>query len=217
MAFSVMMTQLLIGFTMSLRIFALTLVGALPLGLLVYFGRVSRFKPIAFIVKAYISIMRGTPLILQVMVVYFGPNLIFGLSLPANWRFWAAVTAFIVNYAAYFGEIYRGGISSIPVGQYEAGQVLGYTKAQTFFKIILPQMVRNVLPPVTNEVVTLVRDTSIAYAIGTVEMFTKARQIAVAPNSPGMITFLMAAVVYYVFNFFVAYLMGRIEKKLDYY
>lgn len=217
MAFSVMMTQLLIGFTMSLRIFALTLVGALPLGLLVYFGRVSRFKPIAFIVKAYISIMRGTPLILQVMVVYFGPNLIFGLSLPSNWRFWAAVTAFIVNYAAYFGEIYRGGISSIPVGQYEAGQVLGYTKAQTFFKIILPQMVRNVLPPVTNEVVTLVRDTSIAYAIGTVEMFTKARQIAVAPNSPGMITFLMAAVVYYVFNFFVAYLMGRIEKKLDYY
>ena len=217
MAFSVMMTQLLIGFTMSLRIFALTLVGALPLGLLVYFGRVSRFKPIAFIVKAYISIMRGTPLILQVMVVYFGPNLIFGLSLPANWRFWAAVVAFIVNYAAYFGEIYRGGISSIPIGQYEAGQVLGYTKAQTFIKIILPQMVRNVLPPVTNEVVTLVRDTSIAYAIGTVEMFTKARQIAVAPNSPGMITFLMAAVVYYVFNFFVAYLMGRIEKKLDYY
>ncbi|MCQ2561718.1 MAG: amino acid ABC transporter permease [Clostridia bacterium] len=217
MAFSVMMTQLLIGFTMSLRIFALTLVGALPLGLLVYFGRVSRFKPIAFIVKAYISIMRGTPLILQVMVVYFGPNLIFGLSLPANWRFWAAVVAFIVNYAAYFGEIYRGGISSIPIGQYEAGPVLGYTKAQTFIKIILPQMVRNVLPPVTNEVVTLVRDTSIAYAIGTVEMFTKARQIAVAPNSPGMITFLMAAVVYYVFNFFVAYLMGRIEKKLDYY
>lgn len=217
MAFSVMMTQLLLGFTMSLRIFALTLVGALPLGLLVYFGRVSRIKPLAFIVKAYISIMRGTPLILQVMVVYFGPNLIFGLSLPANWRFWAAVVAFIVNYAAYFGEIYRGGISSIPVGQYEAGKVLGYTKAQTFIKIILPQMIRNVLPPVTNEVVTLVRDTSIAYAIGTVEMFTKARQIAVAPNSPGMITFLMAAVVYYVFNFCVAYLMGRLEKKLNYY
>lgn len=212
-----MTTQLLLGFVMSLKIFALTLVGALPLGLLVYFGRTSRFKPVQFIVKAYISVMRGTPLILQLMVVYFGPNLLFGLNLPSNWRFWSAIVAFIVNYAAYFGEIYRGGIGSIPVGQYEAGQVLGYSRAQTFVKIILPQMIRNVLPPVTNEVVTLVRDTSIAYAIGTVEMFTKARQIAVAPNSPGMVTFLMAAIIYYVFNFAVAYLMGRLEKKLDYY
>ena len=182
-----------------------------------YFGRKSRFAPLRWLIKIYISVMRGTPLMLQIMVVYFGPNLLLGLNIPQNWRFWAAITAFIVNYAAYFAEIYRGGIESIPVGQYEAAEVLGYSKGQTFFKIILPQMVKRVIPPVTNEIITLVKDTSLASVIAVVEMFTRARQIVVAPNSPGMLTFAVAAVFYYVFNYLVAFAMERVEKAFAYY
>ena len=129
----------------------------------------------------------------------------------------AALFAFVINYAAYFCEIYRGGIESIPVGQYEAAEVLGYTKVQTFFHIILPQMVKRVLPPVTNEVITLVKDTSLSSVIAVAEMFTLASRIAVAPHSPGMITFVVAAVFYYVFNFLVAFLMERLEQALSYY
>ncbi|MGN1001171.1 MAG: amino acid ABC transporter permease [Oscillospiraceae bacterium] len=205
------------GFLTTLAIFLLTLLGSLPLGLLVYFGRVSRFAPLRWLVRAYISVMRGTPLMLQLMVVYFGPNLLFGLTPPANWRFAAVILAFVINYAAYFAEIYRGGIGSISPGQYEAAQVLGFSRAQTFVKVILPQMVKNVLPSVTNEVITLVKDTSLAYVIGTVEMFTRAKQIAVAPDSPGMLAFVAAAAFYYVLNCVVDFGMGKCEKALDYY
>jgi polar amino acid transport system permease protein len=205
------------GFLTTLSIFCLTLLGSMPLGMLVYFGRRSRFVPLRALVKAYISVMRGTPLMLQLMVVYFGPNLLFGIQPPSNWRFAAVIVAFIINYAAYFAEIFRGGIESIPVGQYEAAEVLGYTKGQTFWRIILPQMVKRVLPPVTNEVITLVKDTSLAYVIGTVEMFTRAKQIAVAPNSPGLLAFVAAAAFYYCFNYVVAFAMERFEKALNYY
>ena len=217
MSIQTMISLLAQGFLTTLSIFLLTLLGSLPLGLVVYFGRSCRFKPLQLLVKVYISIMRGTPLMLQLMVVYYGPNLIFGLMPPSNWRFMAVIVAFVINYAAYFAEIYRGGIESIPVGQYEAAEVLGYSKAQTFGKIILPQMIKRVLPSVTNEVITLVKDTSLAYVIGIVEMFTRAKQIAVAPNSPGMVAFVAAAVFYYIFNYIVAFAMERCEKALDYY
>ena len=217
MTFQTMLTLLGQGFLRTLSIFFLTLLGAQPLGLLVYFGKKSRFAPLRWLINIYISIMRGTPLMLQLMVVYYGPNLLLGLSLPGNWRFTAVIVAFIINYAAYFAEIYRGGIESIPAGQYEAATVLGYSSTKTFFRIILPQMVKRVIPPVTNEVITLVKDTSLASVIGIMEMFTRAKQIAVAPNSPGMLAFVSAAVFYYVFNYLVAFAMARIEKALDYY
>ncbi len=215
MTFQTMVSQLTTGFLTTLAIFLLTLLGSLPLGLAVCFGRKSRLKSVRGAVSIYISVMRGTPLMLQLMVVYYAPNLMFGLRpLP---RFSATIVAFIINYAAYFAEIYRGGIESIPAGQYEAAEVLGYTKAQTFFHIILPQMVKRVLPSVTNEVITLVKDTSLASVIAVVEMFTLASRIAVAPHSPGMVTFAVAAVFYYVFNYVVAFGMERCEKALDYY
>ena len=217
MTFQTMVVQLGSGFLTTLSIFFLTLLGSLPLGLLVMFCRRSKFRPLQALTKFYISIMRGTPLMLQLIVVFYGPNLIFGLSVPSNWRFIAAIVAFVINYAAYFAEIYRGGLESIPVGQYEAAEVLGYSKTQTFLKIILPQMVKHVLPSVTNEVITLVKDTSLAYVIGVVEMFTRAKQIAVAPDSPGMLAFVVAGVIYYVFNFIVTVAMDRVEKKLSYY
>ena len=217
MTFQTMVNQLAQAFLTTLAIFGFTLLGALQLGLVVYAGKKSRFAPLRWIIDLYISVMRGTPLMLQMMVVFYGPSLLLGISVPRNWRFLAVIIAFIINYAAYFAEIYRSGIESIPVGQYEAAEVLGYSKGQRFFKIILPQMIKRVIPSVTNEVITLVKDTSLASVIGTVEMFTKAKQIAVAPKSPGMITFAMAAVFYYVFNYLVAFVMNRIEKALDYY
>ena len=155
MTFQTMIIQLATCFLTTLSIFSLTLLGAVPLGLAVYFGQKSRIPPIRWLIKIYISIMRGTPLMLQMMVVFYGPNLLLGISVPKNWRFLAVIIAFIINYAAYFAEIYRSGIESIPVGQYEAAEVLGYSKGKTFFKIILPQMVKRVIPPMTNEVITL--------------------------------------------------------------
>ena len=182
----------------------------MPLGLAVMFGRRSRLTPLRGFIKAYISIMRGTPLMLQLMVVFYGPKLLLGVTVPGNWRFTAVIVAFVINYAAYFAEIYRGGIESIPRGQYEAAQVLGYTKAQTFFKIILPQMVKRVIPAVTNEVITLVKDTSLASVIGTVE-------IVASPNTPGMLALVAAGVFYYVFNYVVAFAMEKWEQALRYY
>ena len=217
MTVQTMLSLLLEGFGTTLLIFILTLIGSLPLGLLVYFGRSSRFRPLAALTRVYISVMRGTPLMLQLMVVYYGPNLLLGIYPPSNWRFAAVIVAFVINYAAYFAEIYRGGITSIPRGQYESAEVLGYSRAQTFVRIILPQMAKRVLPPVTNEVITLVKDTSLASVIGTVEMFTRAKQIAVAPHSPGMLSLAAAAVFYYIFNYLVAFAMQRVEKALDYY
>lgn len=205
------------GFLLTLAIFGLTLVFSLPLGLLVALGRMSKITPLRWLVKAYISIMRGTPLMLQLMMVYFGPSLVFGLTVPGNWRFNATIVAFVLNYAAYFAEIYRGGIESMPLGQYEAAEVLGYSKSRTFLTIILPQVFKSILPAVTNEIIVLVKDTSLAYVLAVVEMFTVAKQIAVAPNTPGMLAFVVAGVFYYVFNLVVAFAMEYVEKRLAYY
>lgn len=215
MELGTMISQLGVGMITSVEIFVLTLVFSLPLGLLVAFGRMSKIAPIRWFTKIYISIMRGTPLMLQLMVVFFGPYYIFGMRLSANYRMIAVLIGFAINYAAYFAEIYRGGIESIPVGQYEAAKLLGYTKSQTFFRIILPQVVKRILPSVTNEVITLVKDTSLAFVLSVTEMFTIAKQIAAAQTS--MTAFIAAGIFYYIFNLVVALSMEAIEKKLNYY
>ena len=163
----------------------------------------------------YISVMRGTPLILQLMVVYFGPYYLFGIKITNSYRLWAALIGFVINYAAYFAEIYRSGIQSMPVGQYEAAKLLGYGKGQTFFKIILPQVIKRILPSVTNEVITLVKDTSLAFTISVLEMFAIAK--ALASSQTSLIPFAAAGVFYYVFNLVVAVGMDYVEKKLNYY
>lgn len=167
-----MISQLGSGMMTTIQIFLLTLIFSLPLGLLVAFGRMSKNAVIRTITKIYISIMRGTPLMLQLLVVYFGPYYIFGVNISSSYRAYAVVIAFAINYAAYFAEIYRGGIESMPVGQYEAAKVLGYGKTQTFVKIILPQVIKRILPSVTNEVITLVKDTSLAFSIAYARCFT---------------------------------------------
>lgn len=210
-----MISQLAEGFLVTVEIFALTLLFAMPLGMVVAFGRMSKNVILRTFVKAYISIMRGTPLMLQIIVVYFGPYYLFGLKMGPGYRFMAVIIAFVINYAAYFAEIYRAGIESIPLGQYEAAQVLGYNKVQTFFKIILPQVIKRVLPPVTNETITLVKDTSLAFTISMAEMFTVAKQIGAAQTS--VMPLMVAGVFYYVFNLVVATVMEVIEKKLSYY
>jgi len=213
--FKVLISQLAAGMLTSVAIFTLTLLFSLPLGLLVAFGRMSKNRLLSLVFKIYISILRGTPLILQLMVVYFVPFFILGIQMPRNYRFIAVIIGFVLNYAAYFAEIYRSGIESIPVGQYEAAKVLGYSKSQTFFRIILPQVIKRILPPVTNEAITLIKDTSLAFAISVQEMFTIARAFASAQAS--MVPFVAAGIFYYVFNFVVERVMGRKEKKLSYY
>ena len=215
MNITVVMQQLVGGMGASLLIFVLTLLFSMPLGLAVAFGRMSKFKPLQAVVKVFIAILRGTPLMLQLLVVFFGPYYVFGLTLPRSYRFIAVIVGFAINYAAYFAEIYRSGIESIPKGQYEAASVLGYNKQQTFFKIIFPQMVKRVLPPVTNEVITLVKDTSLAFVLTYEEMFTVAKQIAAAQTT--IMPLFVAGVFYFVFNAVVAFAMERIEKKLSYY
>ena len=215
MNFKVLISQLAAGMLTSVAVFTLTLLFSLPLGLLVAFGRMSKNRLLSLVFKIYISILRGTPLILQLMVVYFGPFFILGIQMPRNYRFIAVIIGFVLNYAAYFAEIYRSGIESIPVGQYEAAKVLGYSKSQTFFRIILPQVIKRILPPVTNEAITLIKDTSLAFAISVQEMFTIARAFASAQAS--MVPFVAAGIFYYVFNFVVERVMGWIEKKLSYY
>ena len=203
------------GMWISAEIFILTLLFSLPLGLVVAFGRMSKIAPVRWISKLYISIMRGTPLMLQLMMIYFGPFYLFGIQNTPTWKNTAVAVGFVLNYAAYFAEIYRGGIESIPNGQYEAAKILGYSKGQTFMRIILPQVVKVILPSVTNETITLVKDTSLAFTIGILEMFTVAKALASAQAS--MIPFIFAGVFYYIFNFVVAFLMERLEKKLNYY
>ena len=215
MILSNVIAQLLGGMVTSIEIFLLTLLFSLPLGLLVAGGRMSGFAPIRWLAKVYISIMRGTPLMLQLIVVFFGPYYLFGMSLSSDYRFIAVIIAFTINYAAYFAEIYRGGIESINSGQYEAAQVLGYSKIETFFIIILPQVIKVVLPSITNEVITLVKDTSLSFVIAIPEMFTVAKQIAAADAS--IAALLVAGIFYYVFNVLVAFVMARVENKLDYY
>lgn len=200
---------------MTVEIFALTLLFSMPLGMLVALGRMSKNIILRTFMKAYISIMRGTPLMLQILVVYFGPYYVFGLRMGAGYRFPAVIIAFVINYAAYFAEIYRAGIESIPLGQYEAAEVLGYSKIQTFFKIILPQVIKRVLPPVTNETITLVKDTSLAFTISLAEMFSVAEEISAAQAN--IMPLMAAGVFYYVFNLLVATVMEKLEKKLAYY
>lgn len=215
MSFSAMMVQMTQGFGQTVLIFVLTLLFSLPLGLLVAFCRMSQISPLRGIAKVFISILRGTPLMLQLIVVFFGPFYLFNIRISNSYRFIAIIIGFAVNYSAYFAEIYRSGIESIPVGQYEAANVLGYSKTQTFVHIIFPQMVKRVLPPVTNEVITLVKDTSLAFAIAYQEMFTTAKQIAAAETS--ILPLFVAGAFYFVFNFIVAQIMEKIENKMNYY
>lgn len=207
--------QISAGIGASLLLFILTLIFSMPLGLLICFGRMSKLRPVSMICGFVISVLRGTPLMLQLVVVFFGPYYVLGVPVSNTWRFWAAIVGFSINYAAYFAEIYRSGIQSIPKGQYEAADVLGYTRAQTFCKIIFPQMVKRVLPPVTNEIITLTKDTSLAFVLAYAEMFTLAKQVAAAQAS--IAPLFVAGLFYYVFNYVVAYIMNTVERKLAYY
>ncbi len=215
MELSVIIAKLAEGMFVSIQIFIMTLVFSLPLGLVVAFGRMSKNSILRNAVKVYISIMRGTPLMLQLMMVYFGPFYLFRIKVGNGFRLWAAFIGFVINYAAYFAEIYRSGIQSMPAGQYEAAKLLGYSRTQTFFRIILPQVIKRILPSVTNEVITLVKDTSLAFTIGVLEMFTQAK--ALASSQTSMIPFVAAGLFYYVFNLIVAVVMEYTEKKLSYY
>lgn len=213
--FITMLPELLEKFGVTVSIFFLTLIFSLPLGLVLSFGRMAKNGILRTLSKVYISIMRGTPLMLQLVVVYFSPYYIFGIKISNSWRFSAVILAFVLNYAAYFAEIYRSGIESMPVGQHEAAKVLGYTKRQTFVKIILPQVIKRILPPITNEMITLVKDTSLAFVLAQVEMFTVAKQFAAAQAS--VMPLMVAGVFYYIFNLLVASGMEFAEKKLNYY
>lgn len=215
MEFATMMELLLSGLAFTVQIFFITLVGSLPLGVLVAFGRMSSCKPVALITRFYISVMRGMPLMLQLMALMFGPYYLFGLQLGNDWKYVACSIGFIINYAAYFGEIYRGGIQSIPRGQYEAAEVLGYSRAQTFMKIVLPQVAKRILPAMSNEIITLVKDTSLAFVLGIMEMFSQAKAIAASQIS--LLPYVIAGVIYWLLNFIVEIILTRIEKRLNYY
>lgn len=205
--------QLLGGFKYTLLIFFITLVAAIPLGLPIALGSMSRFKPLRWISRAFVWVIRGTPLMLQIMVVFYVPGLVFGT--PFRSRIIAVIIAFIINYAAYFSEIYRGGIESIPVGQYEAGQVLGLTKTKTFFKVVLFQVVKRIMAPMSNEVITLVKDTSLANVIAVGELIMSAQNIVkvYAIIWPLFYT----AIFYLIFCGVLTLLFNALEKKLNYY
>lgn len=215
MTFMEIILQLIPGIGRSIMIFFFTLLFSMPLGFLITFGRMSKCTPLRIILKGYISIMRGTPLMLQLLVVYFGPYFIFGVTITDSYRVYAVLIAFSINYAAYFAEIYRGGIASMDEGQYEAAKLLGYNKIQTFCKIILPQVVKRIIPSVTNEVITLVKDTSLSFAIAYGEMFTMTK--AMVASQRNMLPFVAAGIFYYIFNLIVAVMMEKLEKKLTYY
>lgn len=214
MTLSTMLSTMSTGMLRTFAIFSLTLIGALPLGMVVALLKKSRFGFVRAIISGYISIIRGTPLMLQLLVWYFGPFYLFGWNI-GGWRFPAVVLGFVINYAAYFAEIYRGGIESIPVGQYEAAMVLGYNRVQTFMRIVLPQVIKRIMPAITNEVITLVKDTSLAFTLAYQEVFSLAKQISASQTS--FMPFLIAGIFYFVANYVVEFAMGRIEKALDYY
>lgn len=212
MSFVQVSLALLEGFLQNCYLFGATLLLALPLGLIISMGSMSKFKPLKFITKAFVWVIRGTPLMLQLFVVFYVPGLVFGT--PMKSRMTAALIAFVINYSAYFSEIYRGGIESIPKGQYEAGQVLGMTKSQIFFKVVLMQVVKRIIPPMSNEIITLVKDTSLARVIAVSEILMEATDF----SSQGIIWPL-----FYTALFFLAFcggltlLFNYIEKKFDYY
>ena len=220
MSTAMIFQQLAGGMVKSISIFCWTLLFSLPLGLLIAFGRMSkvkifgRFRIVRGITKLYIDVMRGTPLMLQLMVVFYGPFYLWGANI-GGFRYVAIILAFSINYAAYFAEIYRSGIESMPKGQYEAAEVLGYTKTQTFLHIILPQVIKRVLPAITNEMVTLVKDTSLAFSLAYMEMFTIAKQIAAKETT--FVPFVVAAIFYFIFNWLVSAGMTKVEEKLNYY
>ena len=214
MSLMTMIIKMSEGLGKTCAIFFLTLLFSLPLGMIVALLRMSKVKVVSAITRFFITVIRGTPLMLQLLAVTYGPYYLFRTNVSRN-KLIPVVIAFSINYAAYFAEIYRGGIESIPIGQYEAAEVLGYTKFQTFMRIILPQVIKRIMPSVTNEVVTLVKDTSMAFTVSYQEMFTIGKQIANSQTS--FMPFVVAGVFYYVFNAIVDYLMGRIEKRLDYY
>ena len=214
MTVSTMLTTMAEGMVRTCGIFFLTLLFSLPLGMIIMLLRRSRITIVSEVMKVLLAIVRGTPLMLQLLVWYFGPYYLFGLSIR-GYRFPSIIIGFSVNYACYFAEIFRGGIEAIPVGQYEAAEVLGYNKTQTFFHIILPQMIKTILPSMTNEVITLVKDTSMAFTLAYNEMFSLAKQIAASQTS--FTPFVIAGIFYFVANYLVAFGMERIEKAFDYY
>ena len=204
--------ELLTGFWETLKIFLLTLLFSIPLGLVVSFGSMSGFKPLRWLTRGVIWVIRGTPLMLQLIVVFYGPGLMFGL--PSMGRFAAVILAFTINYACYFSEIYRGGIESIPRGQYEAGQVLGMTKGQIFFKVVLLQVIKRILPPMSNEIITLVKDTSLARIIAVYEIIYMGQSFI----KKGLIWPLFYTGAFYlVFSGLLTVLFGKLEKKLSYF
>ena len=205
-------TALLTGFWESLKVFTLTLAFSIPLGLVICFGSMSRFQPLKWLTRGFVWIIRGTPLMLQLIIIFYGPGLLF--DLPAMPRFTATIVAFAINYACYFSEIYRGGIESIPKGQYEAGQVLGMTKQQIFFKVVLLQVVKRIMAPMSNEVITLVKDTSLARVIGIYEIIWAGESFI----KKGLIWPLFYTGVFYlVFSGLLTILFGKLEKKLNYF
>ena len=204
--------QLLAGFGESLKSFLLTLLFSLPLGLIIFFGSMSRFSPLRAVVRSFVWIIRGTPLMLQLIIIFYGPGLMFGL--PAMTRFTATIVAFAINYACYFSEIYRGGIESIPRGQYEAGQVLGMTKSQIFVRVVLLQVVKRIMAPMSNEVITLVKDTSLARIIGIYEIIWAGESFI----KKGLIWPLFYTGAFYlIFSGLLTILFGKLEEKLDYF
>ena len=215
MELGVMVGALVDGLGLSAWIFVVTLVGSLPLGIVVALCRMSSFKPLSLLAQFYISILRGTPLMLQLMAFMFGPYYLLGMNMGTDWKFGACAVGFILNYSAYIAEIYRSGIQSIPKGQYEAALVLGYSRSQTFFKIVLPQVIKRILPAMGNEIITLVKDTSLAFVLGMAEMFSVAK--ALAASNVSMIPYAIAALIYWVFCLFIEFILGRVEKKLAYY
>ena len=215
MELGVMVGALVDGLGLSAWIFVVTLVGSLPLGIVVALCRMSSFKPLSLLAQFYISILRGTPLMLQLMAFMFGPYYLLGMNMGTDWKFGACAVGFILNYSAYFAEIYRSGIQSIPKGQYEAALVLGYSRSQTFFKIVLPQVIKRILPAMGNEIITQVKDTSLAFVLGMAEMFSVAK--ALAASNVSMIPYAIAALIYWVFCLFIEFILGRVEKKLAYY
>lgn len=211
-----------IGFVQTLKLFIVTLLGAFPLGLVIAFGSMSRFKPISYFTKLIVWIIRGTPLMIQLLIVYYFPGLVFGNPIwgsGESGRFLAASVAFIFNYSCYFSEIYRGGIQSVPIGQEEAGLVLGMTKRQIFFRVTLLQMVKRIIPPMSNEIITLVKDTSLSRIIALQEIiwagqaFMKGSQGIAGAIWPLFFT----GIYYLIFNGILSYLLGKLEQKLDYF
>ncbi|WP_029232469.1 amino acid ABC transporter permease [Butyrivibrio sp. VCB2006] len=210
--------SLLEGFLATIKLFALTLLFSLPLGLIICFGSMSKLRVLKFVLRFVIWVVRGTPLMLQLLVIYYGPGIFFGVNIwggSGNGRFMAALIAFVFNYACYFSEIYRGGIQSIPVGQYEAGQVLGMTRRQIFTKVILLQLIKRIVPPISNEVITLVKDTSLARVIAVYEIIWNGQAFI---KSSGIIWPLFYTGAFYlIFSGLLTLLFGYIEDRLSYF